>query len=62
MIPASAGSRWKSCGVTDFKRGYGWDRTPLDGRRGAATWCGHASFAYNLVKIALLGAAATAVG
>ena len=50
---------WKPAGmvlqcVTDFKRGYGWDRTRLDGRHGAAIWCGHGVFAHNLVKIAAL--------
>ena len=40
--------------VTDFKRGYGWDRTRLDGRKGAAIWCGHGVFAHNLVKISAL--------
>ena len=24
-----------------LKRGYGWDRTRLDGRHGVAIWCGH---------------------
>jgi IS5 family transposase len=36
------------------KRGYGWDRTRLDGRQGATIWCGHGVFAHNLVKIATL--------
>jgi transposase, IS5 family len=34
--------------------GYGWDRTRLDGREGAAIWCGHGAFAHNLVKISAL--------
>ncbi len=37
-----------------LKRGYGWDRTRLDGRKGAAIWCGHGIFAHNLVKISTL--------
>ena len=37
-----------------LKRGYGWDRTFLDGRHGAAIWCGHGAFAHNLVKISAL--------
>ena len=31
-------------------RGYGRDRARLDGRNGAAIWCGHGVFAHNLVK------------
>ena len=27
--------------ISYLKRGYGWDRTRLDGRHGAAIWCGH---------------------
>jgi transposase, IS5 family len=40
--------------ISYLKRGYGWDRTRLDGRHGAAIWCGHGVFAHNLVKIAAL--------
>jgi transposase, IS5 family len=40
--------------ISYLKRGYGWDRTRLDGRQGAAIWCGHGAFARNLVKIAAL--------
>src|SRR5260221_27245 len=40
--------------ISYLKRGYGWDPTRLDGRHGAAIWCGHAVFAHNLVKIAAL--------
>ena len=36
------------------KRGYGWDRTRLDGRQGASIWCGHGVFTHNLVKISAL--------
>jgi len=40
--------------ISYLKRGYGWDRTHLNGRQGAAIWCGHGVFAHNLVKIAAL--------
>jgi IS5 family transposase len=40
--------------ISYLKRGYGWNRTRLDGRHGAAIWCGHGVFAHNLVKIAAL--------
>jgi transposase, IS5 family len=40
--------------ISYLKRGYGWDRTRLDGRKGAAIWCGHGIFAHNLVKISSL--------
>jgi IS5 family transposase len=40
--------------ISYLKRGYGWDRTRLDGRHGAAIWCGHGVFAHNLVKITAL--------
>jgi transposase, IS5 family len=40
--------------ISYLKRGYGWDRTRLDGRTGAAIWCGHAIFTHNLVKIGAL--------
>jgi IS5 family transposase len=40
--------------ISYLKRGYGWDRTRLDGRTGAAIWCGHGVFAHNLVKISTL--------
>jgi IS5 family transposase len=42
--------------ISYLKRGYGWDRTLLDGKTGAAIWCGHAVFAHNLVKISALAA------
>jgi IS5 family transposase len=38
--------------ISYLKRSYGWDRTRLDGRHGAAIWCGHGVFAHNLIKIA----------
>jgi IS5 family transposase len=40
--------------ISYLKRGYGWNRTLLDGRQGAAIWCGHGVFAHNLVKISAL--------
>ena len=40
--------------ISYLKRGYGWDRTRLDSKRGAAIWCGHGVFAHNLVKIGAL--------
>jgi IS5 family transposase len=40
--------------ISYLKRSYGWDRTRLDGRNGAAIWCGHGVFAHNLVKIGAL--------
>jgi IS5 family transposase len=40
--------------ISYLKRGYGWDRTRLDSRQGAAIWCGHGVLAHNLVKIGTL--------
>ena len=40
--------------VSYLKRSYGWDRTRLDGRHGAAIWCGHGVFTHNLIKIGAL--------
>src|SRR5947207_2851147 len=40
--------------ISYLKRGYGWDRTRLDGRQGASIWCGHGVFSHNLVKISAL--------
>jgi IS5 family transposase len=37
--------------ISYLKRGYGWDRTRLDTRHGAAIWCGHGVFTHNLIKI-----------
>ena len=31
--------------ISYLKRRYGWDRTRLDGRGGAAIWCAHRDFA-----------------
>jgi IS5 family transposase len=49
--------KWRTGGegpISYLKRCYGWDRTCLDGRNGAAIWCGHKVFAHNLDKIAAL--------
>jgi transposase, IS5 family len=40
--------------ISYLKRGYGWDRTRMDGRNGAAIWCGHGVFAHNLAKISTM--------
>jgi IS5 family transposase len=40
--------------ISYLKHRYGWDRTRLDGREGAAIWCGHGVFTHNLVKISAL--------
>jgi IS5 family transposase len=40
--------------ISSLKRGYGWDRTRLDGTEGARTWTGHGILAHNLVKIGVL--------
>jgi transposase, IS5 family len=40
--------------ISYLKHTYNWDRTRLDGKDGAAIWCGHGIFAHNLVKIGIL--------
>jgi IS5 family transposase len=42
--------------ISTLKRGYGWDRTRLDGTEGARTWTGHGILAHNLIKIGVLAA------
>ena len=42
--------------ISTLKRGYGWDRTRLDGLEGAKTWTGQGVFTHNLTKIAALTA------
>ena len=42
--------------ISALKRGYGMDRTRLDGIDGARTWIGQAVLAHNLVKISALAA------
>jgi transposase, IS5 family len=43
--------------ISTLKRGYGWDRTRIDGTEGARTWVGYGVFAHNLVKVSTLTAA-----
>jgi IS5 family transposase len=40
--------------ISSLKRGYGWDRTRLDGTAGAQIWTGYGVLAHNLVKIGAL--------
>jgi IS5 family transposase len=40
--------------ISYLKHRSSWDRTRLDGREGAAIWCGHGVFTHNLVKIGVL--------
>jgi len=42
--------------ISTVKRGYGWDRTRIDGTEGAQIWVGHGVLAHNLVKISGLAA------
>ena len=42
--------------ISTIKRGYGWDRTRLDGAEGARIWAGRGVLAHNLVKISALAA------
>ncbi|HEY6425095.1 MAG TPA: ISNCY family transposase [Pseudonocardiaceae bacterium] len=42
--------------ISTLKRGYGWDRTRIDGTEGAKIWVGHGVLAHNLVKISALTA------
>ena len=42
--------------ISYLKRGYGWDRTRIDGTEGARIWTGHGILAHNLVKISALAA------
>src|SRR6478609_1556163 len=42
--------------ISTLKRGYGWDRTRMDGLEGAKSWSGQGIFAHNLIKIAALAA------
>jgi len=43
-------------GISTLKRGYGWDRTRIDGTEGARIWTGHGVLTHNLVKISALAA------
>ena len=40
--------------ISTLKRGYGWDRTRIDGTEGARAWVGYGVLAHNLVKISTL--------
>jgi len=40
--------------ISSLKRGYGWDRTRLDGTEGARIWTSYGVLAHNLVKIGAL--------
>jgi IS5 family transposase len=42
--------------ISYLKRGYGWDRTRLDGTEGTRIWTGHGVLAHNMVKISALAA------
>lgn len=42
--------------ISTLKRGYGWDRTRIDGTDGAKIWTGHGVLTHNLVKISALAA------
>ncbi len=42
--------------ISTLKRGYGWDRTRIDGTEGTRIWTGHGVLAHNLVKIGALAA------
>jgi IS5 family transposase len=42
--------------ISTLKRGYGWDRTRIDGTDGAKIWTGHGVLAHNLIKISALAA------
>ena len=37
--------------ISNLKRGYGWDRTRIDGTEGARIWTGHGVLTHNLIKI-----------
>ena len=40
--------------ISTLKRGYGWDRTRIDGTEGTRIWTGHGVLTHNLVKISAL--------
>jgi len=48
--------------ISTLKRGYGWDRTRIDGTDGARIWTGHGVLAHNLVKIAAHTAPVSTIG
>jgi len=43
--------------ISSLKRGYGWNRSLMDGLDGTRTWCGYGIFAQNSIKISGLIAA-----
>jgi transposase, IS5 family len=42
--------------ISTLKRGYGWDRTRIDGTEGARICTGHGVWTHNLIKISALAA------
>lgn len=42
--------------ISALKRGYGWDRTRIDGTEGTRIWTGHGILTHNLIKISALAA------
>lgn len=42
--------------ISTLKRGYGWDRTRIDGTEGTRIWAGHGVLTHNLIKISALTA------
>jgi IS5 family transposase len=42
--------------ISTLKRGYGWDRTRIDGTEGTRIWTGHGVLTHNLIKISALAA------
>src|SRR5262245_4006039 len=44
--------------TSHLKRRYGWNRSLVNGRDRATTWCGYGVLAHNLVKVARLEAMA----
>ena len=52
-------SKWRTGSegrISTLKRGYGWDRSCIDGTEGTRIWTGHGVLAHNLVKISALAA------
>ena len=43
--------------ISSLKRGYGWNRSLMDGIGGTQTWCGYGVFEHNAIKISGLVAA-----
>jgi transposase, IS5 family len=42
--------------ISILKRGYGWDRTRIDGTEGTRIWTGYGVLTHNLIKISALAA------